>query len=650
MAAIRTSVKKLDGAFHNSRHTLEDQRRLQNARYRFYCSSNQLQNPNHSQVPVCSTSLFDSISFEEPQACLDLKLQLKLSNDKMSQKESVEMPKSEGTLTREVTRELSLSSQADGSTFGNYDPRTAIKPLEGWRLAIILFILIFGLFMSTVETSITATALVQIGIYFDDSFTTNWVVLSYLLTYMGFSIIFARLSDAIGRRSAILLAWFLFAVFSLASGLATSMTQLIIFRSFQGIGGSGLFTMAMTVAPQVSPSRYWGLLSACLGAALACSSLVGPILGGIISQRVGWRWIYLFNAPIAAVLLVPFLLAWPRNPKHKNQKRSLLLSQVDVPGALFLLAASTLLVFALEQGGLRGIWSSPIIIVSLVTSGFCWALFIGWIFFLESGKYNINIKPIFPLKSAMARPTGPAILMAFLTGFPFFIVIINLPIRFQILNGNNPTLAGVHLLPLLAMSATGSALGAALSVSKNRTWHTLVAASLLMCIGTGLLSMIPVTRKIIPLQYLYQSILGLGLGMSISSITVMTSLASDFESVASVNGAVNQARVLGGSIGLSVANIIFSNMITRDLSSVLSPGQLLNLRHSISTVTDLSPAQFKSFGEVFAHSFNNQMRVCLYLSIASVLVSCCAWQRKPASIEAHKLQQNALARHHDNMS
>ncbi|SZF00945.1 unnamed protein product [Blumeria hordei] len=586
-----------------------------------------------------SPSTADLIRFSE----LGIPGDLNLQDWSRLEKELVDMDKNH-------TSDAETPRNSDVELPVGYDPRTAIKPLEGWRLQVVVFILILGVFLSTVETSITATALVQIGIYFDDSFMTNWVVLSYLLTYMGFSVIFARLSDAIGRKSAILISWFLFAVFSLASGLATTLTQLIIFRSFQGIGGSGLFTMAMTVAPQVSPARLWGLLSGCLGAALACSSLVGPVLGGVITERAGWRWIYLFNAPVAALIVIPLLLAWPKSPQLNKGARNLLLSQVDVPGALLLLAASTLLVFALEQGGgYRNTWNSGPVVASLVVSAVCWILFFSWIIFLESDRCKINIKPIFPLRTSMARPTGPAILMAFLAGFPFFIIIINIPIRYQLLNGDTPTMAGIHLLSLLALSAAGSALGGALSINKNRTCITLIMASILTCLGTGLLSTAPNSRTIEPIQFFYQALLGLGLGLSVSSITIMTGLASDLESVASVNGAVNQARVLGGSIGLSTANILLNSKIGSELKSVLSPTELQNLRQSISTIINLTPIQQAKTIGVFAHSFNSQMRICLYLSIISVFVALFTWQKNPASVQAHKEKQSALSSAHNDV-
>ncbi|EPQ63444.1 Bgt-1520 [Blumeria graminis f. sp. tritici] len=537
--------------------------------------------PAHTLSP----STTDLIRFSELGISGDLNLQ----DWSRLEKELVDMDKNH-------TSEAETPRNSDVELPVGYDPRTAIKPLEGWRLQVVVFI------------------------------------------------------DAIGRKSAILISWFLFAVFSLASGLATTLTQLIIFRSFQGIGGSGLFTMAMTVAPQVSPARLWGLLSGCLGAALACSSLVGPVLGGVITERAGWRWIYLFNAPVAALIVIPLHLAWPKSPQLNKGARNLLLSQVDVPGALLLLAASTLLVFALEQGGgYRNTWNSGPVVASLVVSAVCWILFFSWIIFLESDRCKINIKPIFPLRTSMARPTGPAILMAFLAGFPFFIIIINIPIRYQLLNGDTPTMAGIHLLSLLALSAAGSALGGALSINKNRTCITLIMASILTCLGTGLLSTAPNSRSIEPIQFFYQALLGLGLGLSVSSITIMTGLASDLESVASVNGAINQARVLGGSIGLSTANILLNSKIGSELKSVLSPTELQNLRQSISTIINLTPIQQAKTIGVFAHSFNSQMRICLYLSVISVFVALFTWQKNPASVQAHKEKQSALSSAHNDV-
>lgn len=150
-----------------------------------------------------------------------------------------------------------------------------VKPLQGWRLAGTLFSLAFGLLLAVCETSITATALVTISDFFGDSIKSTWVVLAYLLSYMGFAIIFARLSDGIGRQEATIIAWLFFGAFSLGGGLSKTLNQLIGFRVLQGIGGSGLYSMIMVIGAQITPINHWGTFSAMIGVTIATGSILG---------------------------------------------------------------------------------------------------------------------------------------------------------------------------------------------------------------------------------------------------------------------------------------------------------------------------------------------------------------------------------------
>jgi hypothetical protein len=125
-----------------------------------------------------------------------------------------------------------------------------------------------------------------------------------------------------------------------------------------------------------------------------------------------------------------------------------------------------------------------------------------------------------------------------------------------------------------------------------------------------------------------------------SSTTVK---ASTNASLASLQGAIGQARILGGSIGLAIATIIFNHDIAADLADTLSPIQLSNLQQSITTIFDLEPQQQANVAEVFADSFNKQLRVCMYLSAAALVVAIFSWQKNPASVDDTQLQPSALA-------
>ncbi|KAL8730918.1 MAG: hypothetical protein Q9181_004490 [Wetmoreana brouardii] len=571
------------------------------------------------------------------------------------------------------------SNQQPGEIAAAISGGAVQKPLRGWRLGGVLFSnaekgligisssLALGLSLAIIETSITATALVTIGEYFGNSVTVSFPLLDAhrLLTLfagdMGFAIIFTRLSDGIGREAAVITAYVLFAAFSLGGGLAQTLDQLIALRVLQGIGGSGLYSMIMVIGVEITPAQYWAALSGMIGMSLATGSVLGmenlriaiepfshantgPVLGGVITERASWRWIYLFNAPAAAVGITIMLLCWPRNEKaHKQPSISWRsLQQVDWLGAVLLLAASTLLVFGLQEGGSTTYsWSSATIITTLTTSGVCWIGFFAWISWLSLGDAQ-RLRAIFPFTIALTRPVGPAIILVLLTGFPYFVAIINLPQRFQVVNGDSPIMAGVHLLPLLCAMAFGSFLGGAASSKKNFTSQTLIFAACLILLGCGLMSTLGGDREFYKPTYGYQLILGLGVGLTFSGGTLLTNINSKPEDNAAAQGALAQARILGGSIGLSMATIVLNNKLNSNLAGVLDAAKIKSLKQSLDTMSDLSPVNQGLVVKVYKNSFNEQMRICTYLSAAALLAAIATYQRHPASVQAMRNKQTAM--------
>lgn len=149
-----------------------------------------------------------------------------------------------------------------------------------------------GLFVSFLDGSITATALFTIGEEFDDLSRVNWIAIAYILADVGFAVTFTSIGDVVGRKNAYLTAFFLFFVFSLGCGFANTMTQLIILRALQGVGGAGLYSLAMVIFPEISPRSMKKWIGAIVGLVVGVSGVSGPILGGIITQYADWRWIF----------------------------------------------------------------------------------------------------------------------------------------------------------------------------------------------------------------------------------------------------------------------------------------------------------------------------------------------------------------------
>ncbi|KAK8119574.1 uncharacterized protein PG998_004200 [Apiospora kogelbergensis] len=181
-----------------------------------------------------------------------------------------------------------------------------LEKLEGWRLWVTITCLLIGLFMSGLESSIIATALVPISAAFHGGERANWIVASYFISYTGFLIIFARLSDLFGRKPMHLIAITIFTIFSAACGGAQTMTQLIVLRSFQGMGAAGLYSLAMFIVPEVTPEKHISYAIGSFAPTFALSSLLGPLLGGIITTYTNWRWIFFLKSAFIAGF--PFMM------------------------------------------------------------------------------------------------------------------------------------------------------------------------------------------------------------------------------------------------------------------------------------------------------------------------------------------------------
>ncbi|SCV50389.1 related to multidrug transporter [Fusarium fujikuroi] len=519
---------------------------------------------------------------------------------------------------------------------GSSDNATKQKVYHtGWRLHALTSALCLSLLLSTLETTIVSTALVSIVDALEGFNMAGWIVTSYLVTYTGFLIIYSKLSDIFGCKLMLLLAITIFTVFSMACGASDSMVPLIVFRAFQGMGGSGIYSLSTIMVPLMVPPDKYATYISIMSSTFILSSVLGPILGGAITDHTTWRWVFYFNGPggaLAAVLLafsVPFNFPYGESDQFFHSLASKQMwKRVDFVGMAVSLAASILIIFALEQGGVAYPWGSGAIVSTFVLSGVLWIAFVAWERLLSS-RDGVR-EPMFPWSLVHNRFVMGLLLNGFFTGFPFMAALINIPQRFQTVNMTSAINAGIRTLPLLLLSPLATAINGIL-VSKLGVppLYTLFLGGSLQTIGVGLYSSLKSSTSIASAQYGYEAIMGLGFGFNLSTILMMVPLVVTQKDLAVTMGSVTQIRVLGGTIGLAVCSALLINHIKREAVKFLTAEQVAQILLSSENIGMLSPETQSRIRVLYADAYSEQMRVMLYFSIASILSLVLLVERQP---------------------
>ncbi|KAM3466232.1 hypothetical protein NHJ6243_000972 [Beauveria neobassiana] len=490
------------------------------------------------------------------------------------------------------------------------------------RFWILSFGICLGLFLSIIDSSIVATALFTIGNDFKDLEAINWIALAYTLAYLGCAVAFAHVSDVIGRCDAFLLASVLFFAFSMASGFAQNIHQLIALRTIQGIGGSGSFQRVAFAAyfliffrlilfdhgnssrnmPSQSSQVYrffnwhghcflrrsWATLG-------RCTYTIHTVALDLLDQvSINARNLAICtdfgSGPIAVVSMTIFLLAWPSKSQHNPPSR-LQWKNFDFFGTLLIIAASVLIIFAFQRAGetSRNIFSSSIFIAPLTTGLLCWGGVFVWAFLVESGRFGAGLVPALPFKLFRNRHYTSAALTTLLIGYPYLQIIFTFPSRAQIVSGKSVMMSGLELLPLVGGSALGSVIG-----------------------GCGLLSTVQ-GRADDAKALGFLVFAGLGFGLSTAAATMLVTFEAAIADAASAHGILAQMRILGGSIGIATATILLRNKLS-DVS-----------KGPISAIVEQDGAVATSLA--YSSAFRAGMKVCSILSGIAVLVSILGFRR-----------------------
>lgn len=431
--------------------------------------------------------------------------------------------------------------------------QSAFPPISSRRRWAITAGVMTGMFLAALEATVIGTAMPTVVAALGGLRHFSWVFSAYLLTSTVTVPLWGKLSDLYGRRLFYQLAIAIFLVGSVASGMSQSMSWLIAARALQGLGAGGLIPLGMTIIGETytlqERARMQGLFSGVWG----LSSVIGPVIGGFITDQWSWRWVFYINVPIGIAAAVIMGLAL-RETKRTSRP------SIDYLGAFTLTASVTLLMLVLVEGGTTAALMQPRNLLMLATVV---ALLIWFIRIERNAK-----EPIVPLDMFRNRVVSISMIIGFLAGVAMFGVISFVPLFAQGALGASATAAGSFLTPLMLAWVSASVVGGRLLIRVGS--RPLVIAGLLALVAglAGLSTASPRTPRILLIVEL--TVIGIGLGLTMLTLLIAVQHAVPREQLGIATSLNQFFRSIGGAMGVAL------------LGALLTTGLAANLRRAAS--------------------------------------------------------------------
>ena len=477
-------------------------------------------------------------------------------------------------------------------------PSTDTEPVaSSFHTALTMFALCTATFLAALDMTIITTALPTIASSFDASSADySWIGSSYLLGQAASTPTWAKVSDIFGRKPVLLAANVVFFVGSLICSLAMNVDMLLAGRAIQGIGGGGLTVMTQVCIGSLFSMRaramFYGILS--LMWAFACA--IGPILGGIFTQAVSWRWCFYINLPcdgLAFIIIVLFIkIETPKTPLGKG------LQAIDWAGSLAIIGGTTMLLLGLNLGNVSFPWNSATVICTIAFGCILLVAFLA----IEAWVPKYPIMPFHILKSIS---NIVCLLTCFLQSMVFISGTYFLPLYFQNVLLVSPLLSGVYLLPFVISLALSAAASGA-SIRKTGYYRPFIWAGMaLLTLGFGLFINFPPYASW-PRIILYQIIAGIGTGPNFQAPLIALQNRTKPQDIASTTATFLFSRNLATAMSVVFGGAIFQNELLQLITaSPILPPTVKEAVRSTSTgaeagfLASLPPAQRSTLGEAY---------------------------------------------------
>lgn len=437
-------------------------------------------------------------------------------------------------------------------------PSSAPRP-AGRRIALIMVSLILAIVPVQLDALVAATALPTIAGDLGGFGMLPWIATAYLLAMAVGTIVAGRLGDLTGRRAMLLISLSVFAVGSALSGLAPSMGVLIAARALQGLGAGMTFTNLLAVVADVAPpekrARYHGIVAS----VAPVSMLVGPWVGGLITDHLSWRWIFWLNVPLVALSLLGVALL-VRLPAPVARGR------VDVAGLALAAVTGSGVVLAVTWGGNQYAWDSWQVLAAAA------AAVVGLTALVAVERRAEQ--PVLPLALFRQRSVVLALLiLAVGMGVVLMTATNYLPMFLELVQGRSAADSGLLLLPLLLPGIATGLLVGRWTTTGGRMRTAMIAGTAALAVASALLAtMSPTTPGL--LTATYQVLAGVGIGMLFQTPMVLIQNSVERAEVGAASGTAGFVRMLGAAVGTGALGSVFSAAVQGRLPQGLDAGTL----------------------------------------------------------------------------
>jgi len=500
------------------------------------------------------------------------------------------------------------------------------------RQVIITFTgVMLAMFLGALDQTVVGTAMPRIISDLGGFSSYTWITTAYLISSAVTIPITGKLTDMYGRKFFYIAGLVVFVLASFLSGFSNTMTQIIVFRGVQGIGAGVMMANAFTVIGDLFPpaerGKYQGLISGVFGLA----SIVGPTLGGYITDSLSWHWVFFINIPLGLLIIILFVFFFP-NFRPDNLKHS-----IDYPGLVLLTLTVVPALLALTWGGVEYAWGSPQIVGMFIFSTVMLALFI----FIE----NRSREPIIPLSLFRNRIVAVSELAIFFTAFGMFGGIIFVPLFFQGVLGATATASGNFLTPMMLGVVVGSFISG--QVLSRAGGHYRIQGAIgiaIMGVGLALLSWMTLETSNAS-AVLNIVITGLGLGVTFPLYTIAVQNAVPYNILGVATSSTAFFRSIGGSVGLAIFGSVMNNRfasefvgrlpstlkalippeqlsaLARNPQVLVSPGAQAQLQRRLEQMGPQGAALFQQVLQALRQSLNSALSQVFLFALFAVAIA-----------------------------